>query len=125
MPFAVFGGMRSGLLFLGLALSLVLGTASCKSEECGGCRLRYCDAPAGACDCGCFDGDVVNGATCKDGCFVRPSRQDVDCSNVGCAPPPLCATGCTEACGCCSCADGEVQNGLLCVGGCYAPADMM
>lgn len=105
-------------------LFLLLGVASCKSEECGGCAFRYCDEPPSQCDCGCIDGDVVKGATCKGGCFVRPSQQNVDCSKVGCAAPPLCSTGCTAACGCCSCAEGTVTDGLRCQGGCYVAADM-
>lgn len=47
----------------------------------------------------------------------------IDCSNVGCSPPPMCDPGCTATCGCCSCADGEkipVTGGFnLCQGGCY------
>ena len=113
--------MRSKYIFLCLFLSL----AACKSEECGGCKLRYCDEPAGMCDCGCFDGTVVNGATCKDGCFQRPPDMgQIDCSNVGCAAPPLCSTGCKSACGCCTCIDGQVSGGLRCMGGCYVPLDM-
>jgi hypothetical protein len=55
------------------------------------------------------------------------STSGVDCSNVGCAPPPLCSTGCQETCGCCPCLDGQMmsdpQNGdLVCNGGCYEPA---
>lgn len=108
-----------------LCLFVVLGIASCQSdtEKCGGCALRYCDEEPGPCDCGCFDGQVVNGATCNGGCFVRPGS--VDCSKVGCAAPPLCSTGCTEVCGCCPCTNGEVQGSLRCMGGCYVPIDMM
>jgi hypothetical protein len=43
----------------------------------------------------------------------------IDCSLAGCAPPPMCKTGCTEVCGCCSCADGMVQGNLVCNGGCW------
>ncbi len=50
----------------------------------------------------------------------------IDCGNVGCAAPPLCATGCTAACGCCACTDGDtlgIDGGTyVCTGGCYAPA---
>ena len=42
-----------------------------------------------------------------------------DCSNVGCAPPPMCSTGCTEVCGCCSCLEGVTMGNLVCVGGCW------
>jgi hypothetical protein len=49
----------------------------------------------------------------------------IDCSMVGCAPPPLCAEGCTDVCGCCSCGAGEemVIDGVphTCTGGCWAP----
>ena len=52
------------------------------------------------------------------------TESSIDCSRVGCAPPPMCSTGCTETCGCCSCAEGEefqVEGGVLvCTGGCYA-----
>ena len=118
--------MRSRIFFL----FILLGITACQSpsssgDKCGGCRLRYCDQQPGDCDCGCFDGDVVNGATCKDGCFVRPpDLGSIDCSRVGCAPPPLCSSGCTAACGCCACAEETVEGGLRCTGGCYAPVDM-
>lgn len=111
---------------IALLLSVLCGVASCKSDEgCGGCALHYCGEPAGPCDCSCNEGQVVNGATCKNGCFVRPAKQDFDCSQVGCAPPPLCSTGCKEVCGCCSCAEGSVSGGLQCTGGCYVPLDAM
>lgn len=49
----------------------------------------------------------------------------IDCSNVGCAPPPFCSEGCTATCGCCGCAEGESQliggEPYLCRGGCLAP----
>ena len=116
--------MRIGFLLL----CVLLGIAACKStaEECGGCRLRYCDQPPSLCDCGCSDGDVVNGATCKSGCFQRPPDQGaaIDCSQAGCGAPPLCSTGCMSACGCCPCIDGSIQGGLRCMGGCYVPIDM-
>jgi len=55
---------------------------------------------------------------------ATPDRA-IDCSNVGCAPPPLCETGCQEVCGCCACAEGMPfsMNGTayICQGGCYAP----
>ncbi len=85
--------------------------------------MRYCDEPPSHCDCGCMDGAVVSGATCKGGCFVRP-KTNIDCSQVGCAAPPLCSTGCTAACGCCNCAAGTMSNGLRCQNGCYVPIDM-
>src|SRR5258707_12719688 len=43
----------------------------------------------------------------------------IDCSLAGCAPPPMCKTGCTDVCGCCLCADGMVQGNLVCKGGCW------
>src|ERR1043165_9947322 len=49
----------------------------------------------------------------------------INCSNVGCGPPPRCDVGCQEPCGCCPCADGSVQviggQKYVCGGGCYAP----
>jgi hypothetical protein len=49
----------------------------------------------------------------------------INCALVGCAMPPLCATGCTEVCGCCPCGEGSVETrsgiSYVCVGGCYAP----
>lgn len=55
------------------------------------------------------------------------ATSGADCSKVGCAPAPLCSTGCQESCGCCSCADGDTMNDpqdgpLVCNGGCYEPA---
>jgi hypothetical protein len=51
--------------------------------------------------------------------------EPTDCSNVGCAAPPLCSEGCNEFCGCCTCNDGERIPGddgpLSCEGGCYVP----
>jgi hypothetical protein len=47
----------------------------------------------------------------------------IDCSMVGCAMPPMCATGCTERCGCCPCADGTWRGNLVCRGGCWAVPD--
>ena len=123
MRFALDYVMRTCLLLL----CVLLGIASCKSaaDECGGCRLRYCDEPPSACDCGCLDGAMTSGATCKNGCFVRPPDQGtIDCSQAGCAAPPLCSTGCTAVCGCCPCIDGTIAGGLRCTGGCYVPVDM-
>jgi hypothetical protein len=63
---------------------------------------------------------------------VRDAGSDadassVDCSLVGCAPPPLCSTGCTEPCGCCPCAEGEIATrggtSYRCTGGCFAEVD--
>jgi hypothetical protein len=49
----------------------------------------------------------------------------LDCSTVGCAPPPMCDTGCTAACGCCSCGDGDLFDGpsgpMICQNGCFVP----
>ena len=47
----------------------------------------------------------------------------IDCALVGCAMPPMCATGCTATCGCCPCADGTWQGDLVCRGGCWAVPD--
>jgi hypothetical protein len=44
----------------------------------------------------------------------------IDCSNLGCAAPPFCSTGCTNPCGCCPCTEGETMNKYLCVGGCWS-----
>lgn len=111
-----------------LLLLFFLAMTACKSlgEECGGCRLRYCDEAPSRCDCDCFDGDVQSGAVCKNGCFQRPADLGTtqDCSNVGCAAPPLCSIGCTAPCGCCPCSDGTQSGGLRCQGGCYVPVDM-
>jgi hypothetical protein len=42
---------------------------------------------------------------------------------VGCAMPPMCATGCRETCGCCPCAEGTWQGNLVCRNGCWAVPD--
>src|SRR5258708_3613985 len=47
----------------------------------------------------------------------------IDCSLAGCAPPPLCRTGCTDVCGCCACGEGMVQGNLVCHGGCWVESD--
>lgn len=45
----------------------------------------------------------------------------IDCSNVGCGPPPVCGEPCGTPCGCCPCAAGERNGPYVCEGGCYAP----
>jgi hypothetical protein len=50
----------------------------------------------------------------------------IDCSAVGCSPPPLCSEGCQAVCGCCACAEGSTSSigGTVhvCRGGCDAPS---
>ncbi len=50
------------------------------------------------------------------------TSSGIDCSQVGCAAPPLCSVGCTEPCGCCPCSEGTVQSNLVCTNGCWASA---
>ena len=47
----------------------------------------------------------------------------VDCSTIGCAPPPMCSVGCTAVCGCCACGEGTTQGDLICTGGCWRPLE--
>jgi hypothetical protein len=73
---------------------------------------------------------TIDGASyvCSGGCFalVDAGTDGIDCSRVGCSPPPTCDVGCTAPCGCCPCAEGETigEDGgmLVCSGGCWAPA---
>ena len=111
------------------------------NDECAnaGCALpplcgQGCTARCGC--CGCADGQTFHVAgkpyVCQDQC-LEPVSEDagsdaaLDCSTVGCSPPPLCDTGCTARCGCCSCARGETLRldggSLVCSDGCYEPAD--
>jgi hypothetical protein len=66
--------------------------------------------------------DSASGDVASDGPDAQ-ADSGIDCALVGCGPPPLCATGCQEVCGCCSCADGEIQGALVCQGGCFVPLD--
>jgi hypothetical protein len=96
---------RSGRAPILLAFSALLGAAIGLGGACGG--------------------GVETSNTGSTG--SAGSTSGGDCSNVGCAPAPLCSTGCQETCGCCPCAEGDVmsdpQNGsLVCKGGCYEPA---
>lgn len=74
--------------------------------------------------------EPASGGGATGGTATEPGTGGVgviDCSTIGCAAPPLCATGCTEPCGCCLCPDGEAVDidGVkhACVGGCWAPVD--
>jgi hypothetical protein len=53
------------------------------------------------------------------------SKNDgsIDCSTIGCAPPPMCSSGCTAVCGCCACGEGMVEGDLICAGGCWKPLE--
>jgi hypothetical protein len=74
---------------------------------------------------GAMGGQVpeLGGAASVGGAGGGPSSCDL----VGCAPPPLCATGCSSRCGCCPCTEGDATDldGVKheCVGGCWAPTD--
>ncbi|HVJ16132.1 MAG TPA: hypothetical protein VM686_11905 [Polyangiaceae bacterium] len=77
--------------------------------------------------CGNGDGDGGGGSagSSSQAGSGGSGNQTSDCANVGCAPPPHCADGCQETCGCCSSADGELNErtgtSYRCEGGCYAP----
>lgn len=49
----------------------------------------------------------------------------LDCSTIGCGPPPICGDACDAPCGCCPCGDGEEMSAggvqYVCAGGCWAP----
>lgn len=66
-------------------------------------------------------GGTSGGSTSVGGADAsgQAGESSIDCSQVGCSPPPLCSTGCTEQCGCCPCTEGEVQGELVCTGGCF------
>lgn len=96
-------------------------------------------APAVLAVCALFTVALGLGGACSGGVETDNSGSGssattstgsgVDCSVVGCGAPPLCSTGCQEACGCCPCGEGEVvndpQNGpMVCKGGCYEPAPL-
>jgi hypothetical protein len=65
-----------------------------------------------------------SGGTSGTGTQGNGGIGGIDCSQAGCAQPPLCSVGCQAACGCCSCAPGEIVviDGATyrCSGGCYA-----
>jgi hypothetical protein len=69
--------------------------------------------------------DSSGGGASQAGSSQGGQGGGIDCSAVGCAPPPLCSDGCVDVCGCCSCAEGEIieRTGTTyrCEGGCYAP----
>jgi hypothetical protein len=66
-------------------------------------------------------GPLATGGSSQTGGSAGGST--INCALVGCAAPPMCATGCTETCGCCSCAEGIRQGDLVCQGGCWAVPD--
>ncbi|HVZ73295.1 MAG TPA: hypothetical protein VHJ20_13035 [Polyangia bacterium] len=51
------------------------------------------------------------------------SSSTLDCSLVGCGPPPMCGSQCSTSCGCCPCGEGQRQDDLVCHGGCWMPTD--
>jgi hypothetical protein len=106
--------MRSNLMVLGVAL--LLGCGSGKNTA-----LQLGDGSAGAPGSGGAVGS--GGLVGSGGSGGTGGGSTIDCSMVGCSPPPMCATGCTATCGCCPCADGTWQGNLLCQGGCWAVAD--
>jgi hypothetical protein len=115
---------------------------ACGPPKCG----QTCGYTCGCCD-SCPTGDQLleNGAlyVCQNGCYelvasdagsdapndassdaANDALSDgIDCSNVGCSPPPLCSEGCTAVCGCCACGQGDTisteAGTLVCNGGCY------
>jgi len=88
---------------------------------CGGKVGVVGDGTAGQAGTGGNGGSAGSGAAGTGGI--------TDCSNVGCAPAPLCDTGCLEPCGCCPCAEGsqeQLQGELrTCVGGCWASSTQL
>lgn len=63
----------------------------------------------------------TGGSPMGGGGSVGTGGATIDCSMVGCSPPPMCDTGCTAPCGCCPCAEGSLMGSYVCTGGCYAP----
>lgn len=96
------------------------GGVDCSNVGCGAPPLcsTGCQETCGCCSCG--EGEVVNDPqhgplVCNGGCY-EPAMPDggsgdasdeMDCSLVGCGPPPLCGEACSEFCGCCNCAPNE------------------
>lgn len=104
-----------------IALALSLGLAWVGLVACGGNTNDDGNGGAGS---GGLDGGIggaggsVGGAGGASG-----GSGGIDCSNVGCAQPPMCDVGCQETCGCCSCGEGSEEpttGGYLeCTGGCW------
>jgi hypothetical protein len=57
------------------------------------------------------------------GGYTGAGGSTINCALLGCAAPPMCATGCTATCGCCPCSEGTWQGNLVCHGGCWAETD--
>lgn len=111
--------MRSNLTVLGVAL--LLGCGSGKNSA-----LQVADGSAGAGGIASSGGSGGSGGSSSitgSGGSSGTGGSTIDCSMVGCAMPPMCATGCTETCGCCPCAEGTWQGNLVCQGGCWAVPD--
>lgn len=47
----------------------------------------------------------------------------LDCSTIGCGPPPICGEACDAPCGCCACGEGARMDAggvsYVCSGGCW------
>ncbi len=80
---------------------------------------------AGSCGlaaCGSTDEDgkgAIDGSV-DAGNDAAADGGKIDCSRVGCSPPPMCDVGCTAECGCCPCAEGETMGSYVCTGGCWS-----
>jgi len=98
-----------------VAASLLVGFLA---VACGGST----DSGGGAATGG-SGGTSGSGGAATGGSGNVAGTGGIDCSNVGCAQPPMCDVGCTAQCGCCSCGDGGEQPApggyLLCTGGCW------
>ncbi len=106
---------------MGLAVGLAPGCGDGSAENLGTTSAGGSAGSAGSSSKDAAPDVKVDADATTD---AAPDRA-IDCSNVGCAPPPLCADGCREVCGCCACAEGMpfTMNGsaYVCQGGCYAP----
>lgn len=111
--------MRSVPVLCAVAVAAFIGACSGRS---GGDSVPA-DAGSDAPTSDGAGGDAAPSDAAADAPDAVPADSGIDCSLVGCGPPPLCATGCQEVCGCCSCAEGEIQGALFCQGGCFVPLD--
>jgi hypothetical protein len=103
-------------------VGLALGTVAACGD--GASEHVLSTAAGGAAGSSTFDaGADAAGSSSFD---AGAHDSTIDCSAVGCSPPPLCSEGCQAVCGCCACAEGSTSSigGTVhvCRGGCYAPS---
>jgi hypothetical protein len=104
----------------GLALGTVAACGDTASDQASS------TAAGGAAGSSSLDAGADAGSSSFDAGADAAHDSTIDCSAVGCSPPPLCSEGCQAVCGCCACAEGSTISigGTVhvCRGGCYAPS---